>query len=168
MKYFAPLFLAILSFNLVAQDEEWNIRAEILGMRSHDFIWLNNKGDFHWATSIFHDPMPCQKVLNETELEKINSLRKGLPRVLYEREPSNNQCFDGRRFFILSSSWSNEGEYLEVGKRFPVSKNCRVTTIDESWDTLSEYLYSLMLEKFETCRNTPWKEAYNKPLKRDS
>jgi hypothetical protein len=155
MKYLIYSFLIICSLNAFAQDHNWILRAKIETMRSNDQIWINDKGDFYWATSMFHDSMPCSTTLNESELIEVSALIQSLPSVPYERD-FNNQCKDGLRFFILSSSKQGDGTTLEVGKKFPASKDCRINAIDKAWDDLSGKLYVLTQEKFKSCRGGSW------------
>jgi len=155
VKYLLYSLLIICSFNIIAKGNDWIVRAKIETMRSNDQIWVNAKGEFYWSTSMFFESMPCRTTLNDNELIEVSSLIQSLPSVPYERD-FNNQCKDGLRFFILSSTKQSDGTFLEVGKEFPASKNCRINAIDKSWDDLSEKLYKLTQDKFESCRNSAW------------
>ena len=155
MKSLIYLLLIIWSFKTIAQDQDWILRAKIETMRSDDQIWINDKGEFYWTTSMFYNSMPCSTTLNESELIEVSALIQSLPSGPYVRD-FNNQCMDGLRFFILSSTKQGDGTFLEVGKQFPASKDCRINAIDKAWDDLSEKLYTLTQVKFKSCINSSW------------
>jgi len=155
VKYLIYFFLIVSSFKTIAQDHNWILRAKIENMRSNDQIWINDKGEFYWTTSMFFEAMPCSTTLDESELIEVSVLIQSLPSVPYERD-FNNQCKDGLRFFILSSTKQVDGTFQEVGKQFPASKDCRIKAIDKAWDDLSEKLFTLTQDKFKSCKNSSW------------
>ena len=155
MKFFVFMLILISSSSVIAKENDWTLRAEIETMRTNDRVWVNNQGDFYWATSFFSNAMPCKTKLEQTEITELSHLIKSLPTVPYERE-FNNQCKDGLRFFIFSSTELTNGSLLEVGKEFPNSKQCRKFPIDKSWEDLSLKLYKLTQEKFKGCRERMW------------
>lgn len=155
MKYLIYLVIVISSFKTIAQDHDWILRAKIETMRSNDQIWVNDKGEFYWTTSMFFESMPCKTNLSDSELIEVSSLIQSLPSEPYERD-FNNQCKDGLRFFILSSTKQVNGNFVQVGKQFPASKECRIKAIDKAWDDLSEKLYTLTQDKFKSCKSSSW------------
>jgi len=154
MKHLVFILFIITSINAFAKNDDWILRAEIKTMRSDDRIWINNEGDFYWATMIFADSMPCNIKLEKAEIDELSLLVNNLPAVTYERE-FNNQCMDGQAFFILVKRNQGDGTYKELGKEFPGWQDCRKYSIDKSWDDLADLLYRYTEEKFESCRNVP-------------
>ncbi|MEM5534636.1 hypothetical protein [Pseudoalteromonas arctica] len=156
MKLLVCVLIFIFSAGLNAKENDWTLRAEIETMRTVDRVWLNNQGEFYWATSFFSNAMPCKTKLEQTETDELSQLIQSLPTIPYERK-FNNQCKDGLRFFIFASTELADGSLIEVGKKFPNSKHCRKLPVDKSWDDLSLKLHELTQDKFKSCRQIMWK-----------